>query len=93
MGDNAAMSSEDDVLRLHGEGLSIRAIANELGLSKSTVHRIILAAADDADLYGAGEDDDDLDDRELALLDARADPYQPTPRPPTRSPHLRAVDI
>ncbi|MGO9157316.1 helix-turn-helix domain-containing protein [Mycobacterium sp.] len=56
------MTSDDDVLRLRDEGLSIRAIADELKLSKSAVHRM-LAAADDLD------DEDDLEERELALLD------------------------
>jgi orotate phosphoribosyltransferase-like protein len=56
------MTSDDDVLRLRDEGLSIRAIADELKLSKSAVHRM-LAAADDLD------DEDGLEERELALLD------------------------
>ncbi len=53
--DTGGMSSEDEVLRLRGEGLSIRAIAERLGLSKSRVGRIVAAAelADDED-----EDDD-----------------------------------
>ena len=61
------MSSEDvlrEVLRLRDEGWSIRAIADELGLSKSTVHRIILAVAEDDDGDAL---DDDLDERERAL--------------------------
>jgi hypothetical protein len=62
MVDNGAMSSMDDVARLRVEGLSIRAIADELKLSKSAVHRM-LAAADDLDV------EDDLEERELALLD------------------------
>ena len=35
MGDNGAMSSDDDVVRLNREGVSIRAIAERLGLSES----------------------------------------------------------
>ena len=62
MVDNGAMSSMDDVARVRVEGLSIRAIADELKLSKSAVHRM-LGAADDLD------DEDDLEERELALLD------------------------
>ena len=50
------MTSADDVHRLHGEGLSIRAIANRLGLSRMKVHRTL--TADDAH---------DWDDDGLAL--------------------------
>ena|ERR1700730_9005043 len=63
MGDDGAMSSDHDVVRLNREGVSIRAIAERLGLSESRVHRITASAA---------EDD------ELALLDA-ADSYEAVP--------------
>jgi hypothetical protein len=69
MGDNGAMSSDDDVVRLNHEGVSIRAIAERLGLSESRVHRITASAA---------EEDDDLDAPERALLDA-ADSYEAVP--------------
>ena len=69
MGDDGAMSSDDDVVRLNREGVSIRAIAERLGLSESRVHRITASAA---------EEDDDLDAPELALLDA-ADSYEAVP--------------
>jgi hypothetical protein len=69
MGDNGAMSSDDDVVRLNREGVSIRAIAERLGLSESRVHRITASAA---------EEDDDLDAPVLALLDA-ADSYEAVP--------------
>jgi len=54
--DTGRMTSEDDVRRLRGEGLSIRAIADELGLSKSAVHRMLAAAEDD----DGGDDDGGL---------------------------------
>lgn len=50
------MSSDDDVYRLHREGLSIRAIAKELGLSRSMVHRRIAAVGDDDEPVGLGDD-------------------------------------
>jgi hypothetical protein len=56
-------------VRLNREGVSIRAIAERLGLSESRVHRITASAA---------EEDDDLDAPELALLDA-ADSYEAVP--------------
>jgi hypothetical protein len=53
-----------EVLRLHAEGLSIRAIAKRVGRSRMTVQRILAAAA---------EDDDGM-----VLLDARGG-YRATP--------------
>ena len=41
--ENAAMTSTDDVHRLHREGFSIRAIADRLGLSRMKVHRTLTA--------------------------------------------------
>lgn len=63
---NRAMTSMDaaaEVLRLHAKGLSIRAIAELTGLSKSTVHRILAAVGTDF----SADDPDDLDG--VALLD------------------------
>ena len=43
-----------DVLRLAGMGWSVREIGAELGLSKSTVHRML-----NRDIEGSGGTDDD----------------------------------
>ena len=53
--------------RLRREGLSIRSIANALGLSRMKVHRLLTTAADDGD----PDPWDDGDD--LALFDAEDD--------------------
>jgi hypothetical protein len=68
------MTSSDDVARLHGEGFSIRAIAERLGLSRMKVHRTLTDSrrADDWD------DDDDETDEGLALFDGEPVP-QATP--------------
>jgi hypothetical protein len=57
----------DDVHRLHREGLSIRAIADRLGLSRMKVHRTLTAVPDDWD------DDEGDEDR------GRFDDYEPVP--------------
>ena len=67
------MTSADDVHRLHGEGLSIRAIANRLGLSRMKVHRTLT----DSRTVTADDLDDD-EDGGLALVCADAD-YPPPP--------------
>jgi hypothetical protein len=45
------MTSDDDVHRLRCEGFSIRAIADQLGLSRMKVHRTLTAQADELDDY------------------------------------------
>ncbi len=54
----------DSVLELHLGGRSVREIATELGMSRSTVHRIITAAVENA-----GDDDE----REPPPIDDEAD--------------------
>jgi hypothetical protein len=67
------MTSADDVHRLHGEGLSIRAIANRLGLSRMKVHRTLTDSR-----KGTADDWGDDEDGGLALVSADAD-YPPPP--------------
>src|SRR5262249_3043769 len=58
----ATMTSSEDVRRLHRQGLSVRQIAARLGLSRSAVHRRIVAAGppeeyepgDPGDPFGSG---------------------------------------
>jgi hypothetical protein len=49
------------IVYLHGQGRSIRSIAREVGLSRSQVHRILAADADDDDARLALMDVDDAD--------------------------------
>ena len=72
--DNDGMDDGHEVFGLRAEGYSIRQIADALGLSKSTAHRMLTPAEDDElDL------DEDDDDRELALLTAMDSGYEVTP--------------
>ena len=60
------MTSSDElaeVLRLSGDGLSIRAIAKRVGWSRMSVQRAVVAAAE-----AEAELDDDLDDLDLDRL-------------------------
>ena len=81
------MSSDDELWRLRAEGYSIRAIADATGLSKSMVHRMLNADADDdPDLDLSA---DDLD--EIALFDATDDDDYPPPGPFTDVGTVRGV--
>lgn len=66
------------IWQLRAEGWSAVEIADEVGLSRSQVHRILAAAPppedDELDL-----DEDDLDAADLALLTADDDDYEPVP--------------
>jgi hypothetical protein len=59
---------DEQIMGMHAEGWSIRAIAREVGLSRSRVHQIIEANADVA----AADYDNETDETDtmLALLDA-----------------------
>jgi len=63
--ENAAMTSDDDVHRLHREGFSIRAIADRLGLSRMKVHRTLTADLPEDD----DEDEPALFDPEPVLAE------------------------
>jgi hypothetical protein len=80
------MSSTDDIAevrRLRRAGETIRTIAERLGLSKSRVGRMVADDDDEIGLeYADDADDSDLDDRELAMLNAM-DSGQPVVPPIT----------
>src|SRR6185437_10308554 len=59
---------DEQIAAMHADGWSIRAIAREVGLSRSRVHQIIDAVADAAADYD-GETDEEIE-TVLALMDA-----------------------